>query len=87
MSSKQRKLQVALKCKGCGQTNIAQGSGADLCLYCQSRLTHCQIGASGYKDMSISVSWCFNKDMRILNADCENCEHYSEEKILPEVGE
>ena len=77
-----------MKIKTCQCGNgIAQGSDADLCLYCQSKLTHCKIGAYQYKEMSISVPWCTEKDCRIINADCENCEHYSEEKILPEVDE
>ena len=74
----------------CGN-GIAQGSDADLCLYCQSKLTHCKIDAYTHmeeeKGFSIPVRWCSEKDCRIINADCENCGHYSEEKILPEVEE
>ena len=79
-----------LECKNCG-AGIAQGSDADLCLYCQSKLTHCEIDARKSlmeeKGFSIPVPWCMDKDCRIINADCENCDYYGEEKILPEVGE
>ena len=78
-----------LECQ-CG-AGIAQGSDADLCLYCQSQLTHCKIDAienvKEEKGFDIYVKLCIEKDCRVLNADCENCEHYSEEKILPEVEE
>ena len=79
-----------LECKNCG-AGIAQGSDADLCLYCQSKLTHCKIDSRKQimeeKGFATPVPWCMDKDCRIINTDCENCEHYSEEKILPEVGE
>lgn len=73
---------MALNCKNCG-AGIAQGSNAELCLYCQSQLTHCP--ERTYKEMTISVRWCRKKDCRVVNAGCKNCNNYSDTKILPEV--
>ena len=82
--------------KTCNNPNcsngIAKDSDANLCLYCQSRLTNCKIGArtsiKDEKGFSSWVPWCTHFDKRLMNVDCENCEHYSEEKMLPsEVGE
>ena len=82
-------LPMTIECQ-CGK-GIAQGSDADLCLACQSKLTHCKIDVRKLvmeeKGFSIPVQWCTEKDCCIINADCENCEYYSQEKILPEVGE
>ena len=76
---------MALECK-CG-AGIAQDSDAVLCLYCQSKLTHCRIDAYQFvaEGFDIPVPWCMKKDCRILHADCNNCENYTDTKILPEV--
>ena len=80
-----------MKIKTCQCGNgIAQGSDADLCLYCRSKLTHCCIDAREYTNegddnFEIPVRWCTQKGCRLMYADCKDCEYYSEEKILPEV--
>ena len=78
---------MSLECKNCGN-GIAQGSDAELCLYSQSRLTHCKIDAFAYvreeKGFVTYVRWCEQKDKRIMYVNCNDCKYYSEEKILPE---
>ena len=79
---------MALDCINCGN-GIRQGSAAELCLACRARLTHCKIGARKHikeeKGFKIQVEWCTEKDKRIINVNCKDCKHYSEDKILPEV--
>ena len=78
---------MPLNCINCG-AGIAQRSDADLCVYCQSQLTHCQINAYQHikkEGYLLPVQFCTQKDCRIIETNCRECKHYSEEKILPEV--